>query len=52
MWVVSVMVTSYYSVWVLSPMDTTWLVGTTFDRMMAQVWPTLVIVAASMRLRA
>jgi hypothetical protein len=47
LWVVAVMVASYYAVWVLSPLDTTWLVGTTFDRLVAQVWPTLVIVAAS-----
>lgn len=52
LWVVAVMVASYYVVWVLSPLDTVWLVGTTFDRLLAQVWPTLVIVAASMRLRA
>ena len=52
LWVVAVMVVSYYAVWVLSPLDTTWLVGTTFDRLMAQVWPTLVILAASWRLRA
>ena len=47
LWVVGVMVASYYAVWLLSPLDTAWLVGTTFDRLMAQVWPTLVILAAS-----
>jgi hypothetical protein len=47
MWVVAVMVASYYLVWLSSPMDTTWLVGTTFDRLMSQVWPTLVLLAAS-----
>jgi hypothetical protein len=52
LWVVAVMVASYYAVWVLSPLDTTWLVGTTFDRLVAQVWPTLVIVAASAGRRA
>jgi hypothetical protein len=46
-WVVAAMIASYYLVWVLSPMDTTWLVGTTFDRLLAQVWPTLVLLAAS-----
>ena len=30
--VVAVMVASYYLVWVLSPMETAWLIGTTFDR--------------------
>jgi len=50
--VVAVMVASYYLVWVLSPMETAWLIGGTFDRLLAQVWPTLVIVAASMRVRA
>ncbi len=47
--VAAVMVAGYYVVWVVSPMDTTWLVATTFDRLMAQVWPTLVLVAASGR---
>ena len=51
-WVVAVMVLSYYLVWVLSPMETVWLIGSTFERLLAQVWPTLVIVAASVRLRA
>jgi hypothetical protein len=51
-WVVAAMVVSYYMVWVLSPMETVWLIGSTFDRLMAQVWPTLVLVAASVRLRA
>jgi len=52
LWVVGVMVASYYAVWLLSPLDTTWLVGTTFDRLLAQVWPTLVILAASAAPRA
>jgi hypothetical protein len=51
-WVVAAMVVSYYMLSVLSPMETVWLIGSTFDRLMAQVWPTLVLVAASVRLRA
>jgi hypothetical protein len=51
MCVVAAMVASYYLVWMLSPMETVWLIGGTFDRLLAQVWPTLVIVAASVRLR-
>jgi hypothetical protein len=48
-WVVAMMMASYYLVWMLSPLETVWLVTTTFDRLMAQVWPTLVLVAASGR---
>jgi hypothetical protein len=44
---VALMLLSYYAVWLLSPLDTAWLVSTTFDRLVAQVWPSLVVLAFS-----
>jgi hypothetical protein len=41
----AVMCASYYAVWVLSPLDTVWLVATTFDRLLMQLWPSLVLAA-------
>lgn len=39
------MMAGYYAVWVVSPLDTPWLVRSTFDRLLMQIWPSLVIVA-------
>ena len=44
-WTAFVMLLSYYVVWLLSPLDAQWLVGTTFERLVSQVWPPLVLVA-------
>lgn len=38
----ALMLVAYYVVWLVSPLDTEWLVRTTFERLVAQVWPTLV----------
>jgi hypothetical protein len=43
--VAGAMIGSYYAVWVLSPVDTVWLVSTSFDRLLLQVWPALVFTA-------
>jgi hypothetical protein len=45
--VVVAMFAGYYAMWVLSPLDTPWLIGTTFDRLLMQLWPSLVLVAFS-----
>jgi hypothetical protein len=45
--VVVAMFAGYYTMWVLSPLDTPWLIGTTFDRLLMQLWPSLVLVAFS-----
>jgi hypothetical protein len=41
------MFAAYYVSWVLSPLDTQWLVTTSADRLIAQLWPSLVIAAFS-----
>jgi hypothetical protein len=41
------MLAAYYLVWVLSPLETVWLVDTTFDRLVAQLWPLFVLAAFS-----
>ena len=43
--VVGVMVTSYYGIYLLTSLDVEWLVMTTFDRLMVQIWPALVLAA-------
>lgn len=45
--VVAMMLAGYYTVYILTPLDLAWLVGTTFERLAMQVWPALVIVALS-----
>lgn len=45
--VVAPMLAAYWAVWVVSPLDTAWLVSTTFDRLVCQVWPTLVLASFS-----
>lgn len=45
--VVVAMFAGYYAMWVVSPLDTPWLVNTTFDRLLMQLWPSLVLVAFS-----
>jgi hypothetical protein len=42
--IVAMMAASYYGIWVVSALDIQWLVRTTFDRLMLQIWPTLVLV--------
>ena len=39
------MLAAYYTVWVFSPSPTEWLVRITFDRLLMQLWPTLVVAA-------
>lgn len=43
--VLGLMLAGYYAVWVVSALDTAWLVRTTFDRLMMQLWPALVFIA-------
>ena len=40
-----VMLGGYYAAWLSSPLDTVWLVSTTFDRLILQLWPSLVLIA-------
>jgi hypothetical protein len=47
--VLGLMFVSYAAVWLSSPLDTTWLVSMTFDRLLLQLWPSLVFVAFSYR---
>jgi hypothetical protein len=41
------MASAYYVVWLLSPMDTTWLIATSFERLIFQLWPSFVLAAFS-----
>jgi hypothetical protein len=41
------MLAAYYAVWVVSPLETVWLLNTTFDRLIAQLWPLFVLAAFS-----
>ena len=43
--VIAVMFASYYVVYLLTSMEVEWLVMTTFDRLMVQIWPALVLAA-------
>jgi hypothetical protein len=43
----ALMLVGYYVVWLMSPLDTAWLVSTTFDRLMIQLWPAFVVAAFS-----
>jgi hypothetical protein len=45
--VVVLMFAAYYATWLAAPLDTPWLVATTFDRLIVQIWPSLVLVAFS-----
>jgi hypothetical protein len=45
--VVGFMLAGYYAVYVLTPMNLSWLVTTTFERLTMQVWPALVLAALS-----
>lgn len=48
-WAVSfLMMAGYYAVWIVSPLDTAWLASMTFDRLVAQLWPVLVLAAFSL----
>ena len=40
-----VMLAGYYMVYVLTKVDVRWLIATTFDRLLAQLWPSLVLAA-------
>ena len=44
---VCAMFMAYYAVWILSPLDTAWLVSTTFERLFIHLWPALVVTAFS-----
>jgi hypothetical protein len=43
----TVMASAYYLVWLLSPLDTTWLIATSFERLMFQLWPSFILAAFS-----
>jgi hypothetical protein len=43
----TLMLAAFYVVWLVTPLDTAWLLSTTFDRLMIQIWPSLVLVAFS-----
>ena len=43
--VVGVMFAGYYGIYLLTSMDIEWLVMTTFDRLLVQIWPALVLAA-------
>jgi len=42
---VGVLISSYYVVYLQTSMEVEWLMMTTFDRLMVQIWPTLVLAA-------
>ena len=42
---VGFMLVSYYVVYLLTPLDVEFLVSTTFDRLIVQIWPSLVLAA-------
>ena len=42
-----VMAAAYHVVWLLSPMETGWLIATSFERLLFQLWPSLVLAAFS-----
>jgi hypothetical protein len=45
--VVAVMLLGYYGAWVVTSLDLEWLVRTTHERLVMQVWPALVLAALS-----
>lgn len=45
--VVALLAAGYYALWLLSPLDTVWLIATSFDRVLIQVWPSIVLAAFS-----
>ena len=45
--IVALMMAGYYAMWLLSPLDTVWLITTTFDRLLLQLWPAIVLAAFS-----
>jgi hypothetical protein len=44
--VVGLMFVAYYTVYLTAPFDLTWYVSTSFDRLLAQQWPALVLAAS------
>ena len=42
---VGFMLVGYYGIYLLVQMDAEWLVSTTFDRLVVQIWPSLVLAA-------
>lgn len=40
---VGFMLVGYYVVYLLTPLDVEWLISTTFDRVIVQIWPSLVL---------
>jgi hypothetical protein len=45
--VLIVMFAAYCAAWLVSPLDTAWLVGQTFPRLLLHLWPSLVLAAFS-----
>jgi hypothetical protein len=44
------MTAGYAALWLSAPFDAEWIVTTTFDRLMIQLWPSLVVIAFSIGL--
>ena len=42
---VGLMLVGYYGIYLLTQFDVEWLISTTFDRLMVQIWPVLVLAA-------
>lgn len=42
---IATMASAYYAVYVLTALDVTWLIATTFDRLLVQLWPSVVLAA-------
>jgi hypothetical protein len=43
-----VMFAGYCAIWLIAPFDPVWLISTTFDRLLIQLWPALVVIAFSL----
>ena len=41
--VLALMLAAYVGIWIISPVETDWLVETTADRLLLQLWPSLVL---------
>jgi hypothetical protein len=45
-WVTAGLISGYYSVYLLSPYDLDWHLGTSLDRLLFQIWPTALVLYA------
>ena len=46
-----VMLAGFYGVYLVTPLDVGWLIATTLERLLTQLWPVLVLAAFSGKLR-